>query len=87
MRRRGGARSARGGCVAAAAANVAGGSERDDGSMRRAILLLPGEAEAAGMRGAGGEGDEEAGEGVLAARGISVLLKLFPFPFLLKIIK
>lgn len=55
--------------------------------MRRAILLLLGEAEAAGMRGAGGEGDEEAGEEVLAARGISVLLKLFLFPFLLKIIK
>jgi hypothetical protein len=42
----------------------------------RAILLLPGEAEAAGVRGAGGEGGEEAGEGVLAAGGISVLLTL-----------
>ncbi|BAS97902.1 Os06g0497500, partial [Oryza sativa Japonica Group] len=80
VRRRGGARSARGGCVAAAAAAaVAGGRQRDDGGggVRRAVLLLPGEAEAAGVRGAGGEGGEEAGEGVLAA-GARRLLQVSP---------
>lgn len=78
MRRRGGACSARGGFVAATTANVTGGSERDDSSVRRrAILLLSGEAEAASVRGAGGEGGEEAGEGVLAA-GARRLLQVSP---------
>jgi hypothetical protein len=86
-RRCGGACFARGECVAAAAANVAGGSERNDDSVQRAIVLLPVEAEAAGVRVAGGEGGEEAGEGVFVVGGISVLLTLFLSPFPLKIIK
>ena len=58
--------------------------------MRHAILVLPGEAEGAGVRSADGESaqhNEEVGEGVLAARGILVLSTLFLSPFSPEIIK